>query len=191
MPERIHLPLETREDLEKIIEKLDEGFERNDEIPYQPWGTESKRVAHLIKYTEEEKAEMEAEEERRSTRPRPTVDLNLVTVPIISAKEDKSGKENLYKEYAALGYHEVHRTSQVAVMKLDDPRGVMLSDEEIKTIIDGLGWIPNEDKGNPEYVQKAEQLSGRLSEILKHSEAAKVKEEEKEKPPIHPPYQAQ
>lgn len=169
------MPFETREDLEEIIELLNDGWERDDEIPYQPWGTEDKRIAQLVKYSDEEKAEIKAEEERRSIRPRPSVDLNLVTVPIISAKEDKAGKENLYKEYAALGYHEVHRTSQVAVMKLDDPRAVMLSDEEIETIIDGLGWIPNEDKGDdPEYVQKAEQLRDRLSEILKHSEAAKV-----------------
>lgn len=181
MPERIHLPLETREDLEAVIKKLDEGFERNDEIPYQPWGTEILRVAHLIKYTEEEKAEIEAEKERRNTRPRPSVDLNLVTVPIISAEDDKAGKENLYKEYCGvLGYHEVHRTSTVAVLKLDDPRGVMLSDEDIELILEDLGHnyegLVGATEEVHEKIDKTFKLHHRLSEILKHSEAAKAYE---------------
>lgn len=179
MPERIHLPLETRGDLENIIRKLDEGFERNDEISYQPWGTEKVRVAHLIRYSDEEKAERELEKERRSTRPRPNVDINAVTVPIISAKDDKLGKENLYKEYAALGYHEVHRTSQIAVMKLDDPRGVMLSDEELMPIIDGLYSLCRQpDTGYDQ--DKLDKLIYRLTEIWDHSQEAKKVEEEDE-----------
>lgn len=170
--------LETREDLEKAQQLLDSGWEKREDVPYN---TFEGKLIQLVKYTEEEKAEIEAEKERRTTRPQPSVDVNVLRVPILDYEEDKEGKENPYKKLAALGYHEVHRTSQVAIMKLDDPRGVMLSDEELELLIFALSGVDASDYlGYSDYdaeQPKILKLQNRLQEILEHSREAKKLEE--------------
>jgi len=173
-----------KETFEKAKKLFEEGWQKSD-LAYNPFGTDDMRLLHLVKYTEEELEEKANEELLRRRPARVTVDENCLTVPILKYEDDKAGKENPYKILAAKGYREVHRTSTVAVMKLSDPRGVMLSDEDLLIIIDGLNWLPIEDKSDPRAGKgyekaKIDALQYRLSEILKASEDAKKLEAEEE-----------
>ena len=167
--EKDYIILEVPASFEKLRDMLKDGWERAD-VPYNPYGTEVIRIMELIKYTAEEKAEIEAIRTARITSPRPAVDENCLTVPILSYADEQAGKENPYKILAAQGYREVHRTSSVAVMKLTDPRGIMLSDDDLAIILKSLeGYTIDHPMKS-----KIDALHYQLSEILKASEEAKL-----------------
>jgi len=159
----------TPETFEKARKLLKEGWVKSD-LTYNPFGTELTRLLHIIKYTEEELAEIEAIKQKRISSPRPPIDENCLTVPIISYADEQARKENPYKILAAQGYREVHRTSSVAVMKLTDPRGIMLSDDDLAIILKSLeGYTIDHPMKS-----KIDALHYQLSEILKASEEAKL-----------------
>jgi len=173
---------------EKAKELLEDGWVKS-ELPYNPFGTDVMRLLHLVKYTEEELAEIEARKQQRTTSPRPPVDQNCLTVPILKYEEDKEGKENPYKILTSKGYREVHRTSTVAVMKLTDPRGVLLSDEDIELILKLIDAYYQDNVGTEEYAELKTRLDGlhyRLFTIYEESQAVKAAEQALEEQPKKP-----
>lgn len=130
------------------------------------------RIMELVKYTDEEKAEKAA----MRAGPMQPVDVNCLTVPIISYADEQAGKENPYKILAAKGYTEVHRTSSVAVMKFADPRGVLLSNDDLEIIVNNLSTYNPFDGTSTSLGQfrKQVELHSRLSMILKTGLEAKA-----------------
>jgi len=159
-----------------------DGWVKSD-LTYNPFGTETMRILHIVKYTEEELAEIEANKLKRITSPRPPIDENCLTVPILSYEEEKKELENPYKILASKGYREVHRTSTVAVMKLSDPRGVLMSDEDLELIIKLIDAYHEDNIGSTEYAELKNQLDGlhyRLFTIYEESLASKIISEPQE-----------
>ena len=168
------------ETFENAQKRLKDGWVKSD-LTYNPFGTETVRLLHIVKYTEEELAEIEAIKKKRVS-PRPPIDENCLTVPILKYEEAKAGDENPYKILASKGYREVHRTSTVAVMKLTDPRGVLLSDEDLELILKLINEFPvaeallEPDVTLPEATELKPQLDAlhyRLFTIYEESQASK------------------
>lgn len=159
------------------------GWVKSD-LTYNPFGTETMRILHIVKYTEEELAEIEANKLKRITSPRPPIDENCLTVPILSYEEEKKGLENPYKILASKGYREVHRTSTVAVMKLSDPRGMLMSDEDLELILKLISGLPMSEA--TELKPQLDSLHYRLFTIYEESQASKTIPEPPEKPPEEP-----
>jgi len=171
------IPNPTFEHARKLLK---EGWVKSD-LTYNPFGTELTRLLHIVKYTEEELAEIEAIKQRRISSPRPPIDENCLTVPILSYADEKKGNENPYKILASKGYREVHRTSTVAVMKLSDPRGVLMSDEDLELILKLIDGLPISEA--TELKPQLDSLHYRLFTIYEESQASKTIPE---KPPEEP-----
>ena len=110
---------------EDIIKLYEKGWERDPDVPYNGmYGPKNSKIVHLIKYTEEEKAEREAL--KQGAGPLNVVDVNITSVPILKYSEIENGVKNPYAELTAKGWKEIHRTSKEAILKLTDPCGVLL-----------------------------------------------------------------
>jgi len=186
----IILDASTPETFERARKLLKDGWVKSD-LTYNPFGTELTRLLHIVKYTDEEQAELDAIKQKRITSPRPPIDENCLTVPILKYEEEKNNAENPYKILASKGYREVHRTSTVAVMKLSDPRGVLLSDEDLELILKLINEFPvaeallDPEVTLPEATELKPQLDAlhyRLFTIYEESQASKVIPEPQEKP---------
>lgn len=103
----------------KLMGLLKEGWERHPSL--NTLGTESVRVIPIIKFESEEEKEKYLFVEPPETGRLLDMDMNLLTVPIVSYEEEKAGAENQYKILAQIGYREVHKTSAKAVMHLKTP----------------------------------------------------------------------
>jgi len=159
---------------ENAQKRLKEGWVKSD-LTYNPFGTETVRLLHIVKYTEEEWAEIEAIKKKRVSS-RPPIDENCLTVPILKYEEETAGAENPYKILASKGYREVHRTSTVAVMKLSDPRGVLMNDEDLKLMLKLIDGYHEEHVGTTEHAElkiRIDALHYRLFTIYEESQASK------------------
>jgi hypothetical protein len=163
------------ETFEAAQKRFKDGWVKSD-ISYNPFGTETMRLLHIIKYTDEEKAEIEAIKKKRIISPRPPIDENCLTVPILKYEEEKAGAENAYKILASKGFREVHRTSTVAVMKLSDPRGVIMSDEDLELILKLIDAYHEDKVGTTEHTElkiRIDALHYRLFTIYEESQASR------------------
>jgi len=104
---------------ESLQEKLEDGWEKDGKR--DTLGTDRMRVIPLIKFDDEEEREVYYYVEPPETGKLLDMDMNLLTVPIISYDEEKQGAENQYKILAQRGFKEVHKTSAKAVMQLKTP----------------------------------------------------------------------
>jgi len=138
MVEYTQVPFGDRGDVKKIIENYyEKGWEKDSDIPYNGiYGPDDEKILHLIRYTDAEKAEIEAAKQQNF--PQEIVDVNILSVPIIKYEDEMKGADNPYKTLASEGWKEVHRTSTLAIMKLTDPCGVVLSSEDLTMILRGL-----------------------------------------------------
>jgi len=165
MVEYKQLPMENREDLQAILKRYDEGWEKDPDIPYNgTYGPDGSKILHLVKYTNEEKAELEAS--KLGSAPQNVVDVNILSVPILTVKDLENGAKNPYADLVAKGWKEIHRTSKEAILKLSDPRGVILSDKDLSLLLSGLSQIVEDPEVN--------ELESRLIKALNAREVTPV-----------------
>lgn len=155
---------------QKVVNEYNDGWEKDPDVSYNGiYGPDDSKILHLVRYTDEEKAEREAS--KQGVGPLNVVDVNILSVPIRKREDIIAGGDNPYKELAEAGWKEVHRTSTMAIMKLTDPRGILLSRKDLVILVHAL--VKYEDhipETEPEKQTQFEVLYQRLSDILQRKE---------------------
>lgn len=118
MPEKtvVILDEKTPELFEAALNLINnKGWKKDESVPYNPYGTETIRFLHLIKYSEEEEHQMALAGGKDLNKP---FVIDSISMKVDTISDRKDGAETDYQKLIKKGYREGYKTSTTVVMEL-------------------------------------------------------------------------